>query len=64
MTKISTIICRDLKNQEVCLLNNIKKIKVDGSRPRILHGLCKVCKAITDVCPPFRPILSATGTTS
>ena len=27
MTKISTIICRDLKNQEVCLLNNIKKLK-------------------------------------
>ena len=25
--KISTIICRDLKNQEVCLPNNIRKLK-------------------------------------
>ena len=30
----------------------------------ILYGLCKVHKAIIDVCPPFRPILSATGTPS
>ena len=26
------------------------------------YGLCKVHKAIVDGCPPFRPILSATGT--
>ena len=37
-----------------------KKINTIGSRPGI--GLCKVHKAITDVCPPSRPILSATGT--
>ena len=30
-----------------------KKIKAVGSRPGILHGLCKVHKAITDICPPF-----------
>ena len=39
-----------------------KKIKAVGSRPGILYGLCKVHKAIVDVCPPFRPILSAIGT--
>ena len=33
-----------------------------GSIPGILYGLCKVHKAIVDVCPPFRPILSAIGT--
>ena len=30
-----------------------KKIKATGSRPGILYGLCKVDKAIIDVCPPF-----------
>ena len=39
-----------------------KKIKATGSRPGILYGLCKVPKAITDICPPFRLILSAIGT--
>ena len=39
-----------------------KKIKVAGSRPGILYGLFKVHKAIIDICPPFRPILSAIGT--
>ena len=32
------------------------------SRSEILHGLCKIHKAITDVCPSFRPIVSAFGT--
>ena len=41
-----------------------KKIEAIGSRPGILYGLCKVHKAITDICPPFRPILSAIGTPS
>ena len=41
-----------------------KKIKAVGSRPGILYGLCKVHKAITDVCPPFIPILSAIGNPS
>ena len=41
-----------------------KKIKAIGSRPGILYGLCKVHKAIFDVCPPFRLILSAIGTPS
>ena len=41
-----------------------KKIKAIGSRPGILYGLSKVHKAITDVCPPLRPILSAIRTLS
>ena len=41
-----------------------KKIKAVGNRPGILYGLCKVHKAITEVCPPFRLILSAIGTPS
>ena len=53
-----------MKNQELFLLNNIEKIKAVGSRPGVLYGLCKVHKAITDICPPFRPILSAIGTPS
>ena len=36
-----------------------KKVKVVGSRPGVLYSLCKVYKAIVDVCPTFRPILSA-----
>ena len=39
-----------------------KKIKAVGSRRGVLYGLCKVRKAVTDVCPPFRPIISAIGT--
>ena len=41
-----------------------KKFKSVGSKPGILWGLCKVSKAISDVCPPFRPICSAIGTPS
>ena len=33
-----------------------------GCNPGILYGLCKVHKAVVDVCPPVRPIFSATGT--
>ena len=29
-----------------------------------MYGLCKVHKPVTDICPPFRLILSATGTPS
>ena len=39
-----------------------KKIKAMGSNPGNLYGLCKVHKTVVDVCPPFRPILSATET--
>ena len=53
-----------MKNQEVCLLSNIKKLKAIGIRPGILYGLCKAHEAITEICPPFRPILSVIGTPS
>ena len=39
-----------------------KKIKAVGSRPTVLYGLCKDHKAIVNVCPPCRPILSVIGT--
>ena len=41
-----------------------KKIKAVGSSPEILYGLCKVHKAVTDIYPPFIPILPAIGTPS
>ena len=41
-----------------------EKINETGNRPEILYGLCKVHQAITDVCPPFRTILSVIGTPS
>ena len=41
-----------------------KKVKSIGSRPEIWYELCKVHKAIIDVSPPFRLILSAIGTPS
>ena len=44
--------------------NQYKKTKAIGSRPGNLYGLCKVHKAIIDVCLPFRPILSVIGTPS
>ena len=39
-----------------------KYIKAVGSRSCILYSSSKVNKAIVDVCPPFRPILSANWT--
>ena len=35
-----------------------------GSRSGTLYELCKLHKAIIDVCQPFTPILSATVTPS
>ena len=36
-----------------------KKIKAVGSRPPVLYGFCKVHRAIVDVSPLFKSILSA-----
>ena len=55
---------KSLKNSGSLSVNQYKKIKAVGSKPGILYGLCKVHKAIADICPPFRPILSAIGTPS
>ena len=35
---------------------------MDGSRPGILNGLCKVHKVITVIVPSFKLILSVIGT--
>ena len=40
------------------------KLKPCGSRPEIMYGLCKVHKHKAARTPPFRPILSAIGTTT
>ena len=37
----------------------ISGLKAVRSRPGIIPGFCKVHKAITDVFPPFKPIISA-----
>ena len=41
-----------------------RKIKAVGRRTGIIYGLCKVHKAIADIFPPFRPILSVVATPS
>ena len=41
-----------------------KKTKAIGSRPGILYGFCKAHKANTDICLPFRAMISAIGTLS
>ena len=53
---------KNLKNSDSLSDKQYKKIKAVGSKPGILYGLCKVHKAVADVCLPFRPILSAIGT--
>ena len=42
----------------------LRDVDINCEWPGILYGLCKVHKAIIDICPPFRPILSAIGTPS
>ena len=37
-------------------------LHASGSKPGVLHGLAKIHKALEDVIPSFRPILSAIGT--
>ena len=46
---------KSLENSGSLTTDQYKKIKAIGSRPGILYGLCKVHKAITKVCLPFRP---------
>ena len=50
---------KSLKSAGSLSAKQYKKIKVVGSRPGVLYGLCKVHKTIVDVCPLVRPILSA-----
>ena len=55
---------KSLEKSGSLITDQYKKIKAIESKPGILYGLCKVHKAIIDVCPPFRAILSAIGTPS
>ena len=55
-------ILKSLKSAGSLGVKQYKKIKAVASRPGVLYGLCKVVKAIVDVCPLFRPISSAIGT--
>ena len=64
MKKISTIIWRDLKNQEVCLPNNVKRLKQSEVDQEFYMDFVKYIKALLMFVPPFRSILSATGTPS
>ena len=55
-------ILKSLKSAGSLSDTQYKKIKIVGSRSGVYDGLCKVHEAIVDVCPPFRPILSAIET--
>ena len=46
--------------------DDTKFLKPCGSKPGIMYGMCKIHKKISmnDTLPPFRPILSAIGTTT
>ena len=55
-------ILKSLKSSDSLSDKQYKNFKAVGSRDGVIYGICKVHKAIVDVCPPFRPILPATGT--
>ena len=54
-------ILKSLKSAGSLSVKQYTKIKVVGSGPGVLHGLCKIHKTIIDVCPTVRLVLSATG---
>ena len=64
MKKNSNNYLKRLEKPETLSTEQYKKIKAIGTRPGILYGLCKLHKDIAEICPPFRPILSAIGTCS
>ena len=55
-------ILKSLNSAGSVSVKQYKKIKAVGSRPGVLYGLCKVHRAIVDVCELFTPTLSAIGT--
>ena len=57
---IKTRILNFQDNHEKCINEILRSLKSAGSVSN--NGLCKVHKAIVDVCPPFRLILSVIGT--
>ena len=56
----------DLLNKNYLSKDDYKYLKPCGSKPGIMHGLCKIHNVTTvnDPVPPFRPILSAISTCS
>ena len=55
---------KPLKDEEIIDKDTYKNIKPVGSRPGVLYGLGKGHKGTKNGLPPFRPILSAIGTTT
>ena len=53
-----------LKDKEIIDKSAYKSIKLVMSRPGILYGLGKIYKETRNGVPPFRPILSAIGTST
>ena len=53
-----------LKDKEIIDKSAYKSIKLVISRPGILYGLGKIYKETRNGVPPFRPILSAIGTST
>ena len=55
-------ILKSLRSAGSLSVKQYQEIKAVESRPGVLYGLCKVQKAIVDVFPPLKPILSTIGT--
>ena len=57
---------KELKDSNVITDSDFLKLKLSGSQPGVLYGLCKVHKGVSanGGPPPFRPILSAINTPS
>ena len=54
-------ILKSLKSAGSLSDKQYEETKAVGFTPGVLYDLYKVHRAIVNVCPPFRPILSATG---
>ena len=62
--KYITELLKDLKISEVISETVNKSLKPRGSKFGILYGLCKVQKQLVDDCPPARPNMSTTKTST
>ena len=56
-----TDVLKNLRDKKEIFIEQYKNLSPSGSRPRIMYGLVKVHKTVTDDLPSFRPILSAIG---
>ena len=57
-----TDLLKKLKNKNAISEETYNKLRPVGSKPGTLYGSAKVHKPLINGLPPFRPILSATGT--